>query len=306
MSNPHPHEFEQVAPYEWPGILAAHEAYLARRPGGRRANLKFRDLTGFDLSGCQLAEVDLSGSCLRECRIVRTNLRAANLFGADLSRVDLTEAMLADADMRGVAMNDARLIRTDLTRVDLREGMLMETYAGDIRQTHTVSATTMCRAEVIEARLERAKLSNSFLNQAVLRSSDLKQAVLVRANLTKADLRGCNMRGANLTGANLAGASLEGVILIGATISSTNFEGPASSALCWTNWTLHPHGRAAAFRARQTVWLRCCQRMPHGHKAADRRVTAPNWSRQTLPDSTCTESISARPCCVARSSGAPT
>src|ERR1700744_274487 len=177
VSNHHAHVLDPVGAHELPGILAAHKAYLLRKPGGQRANLKLRDLTGMDFSGCQLAEADLSGACLRECRMVRTNLHGANLFGADLTRVDLTEAILADADMRGVAMSDAKLIRTDLTRVDLREGVLMASYAGDIRQTHTTSATTMFRAAVIEARLERAKLSNSFLNQADLRSSDLKQAV---------------------------------------------------------------------------------------------------------------------------------
>ena len=44
--------------------------------------------------------------------------------------------------MRGVVMNDAKLIRTDLTRVDLREGVLMATDAGDIQQTQTISAAT--------------------------------------------------------------------------------------------------------------------------------------------------------------------
>jgi uncharacterized protein YjbI with pentapeptide repeats len=152
-----------VTAYELRGIVAAHGAYLARRPRGRRAGLKFRDLSGLDLTACRLAEADLSGACLRGCRMVRADLRGANLFGADLTRVDLSEARLVDADMRGVAMSDARLFRTDLTRVDLREGVLMAAYAGDIRQTQTVSASTMFRAEVVEARLERAKLSNSFL-----------------------------------------------------------------------------------------------------------------------------------------------
>ena len=166
---PDPRALDPVSAQELPAIVAAHQAYLARRPGGRRACLKFRDLSGLDLTACRLAEADLSGACLRGCRMVRADLRGANLFGADLTRVDLTEAILADADMRGVAMSDARLIRTDLTRVDLRDGVLMAAYAGDIRRTQTVSAATMFRAEVIEARLERARLSNSFLSQADMR-----------------------------------------------------------------------------------------------------------------------------------------
>ena len=147
---PDPHALDPVSAQELPGILAAHQAYVSRQPGGRRASLKFRDLSGLDLSGCQLPEADMSGASLKDCRMVRANLRGANLFGAELTRVDLTEAILVDADMRGVAMSDAKLIRTDLTRVDLRDGMLMSTYAGDIRQSHTVSATTMFRATVTD------------------------------------------------------------------------------------------------------------------------------------------------------------
>ena len=174
------HALDPVSAHELPAIVAAHDAYLRRRPGGRRACLKFRDLSGLDLSGCRLAEADLSGAMLRGCRMVRADLRGANLFGADLVRVDLTEAVLADADMREVAMSDARLVRTDLTRVDLREGVLMTAYAGDLHQTQSATAVTMFKAVVIEARLERAKLSNSFLSQADLRDFDLTRAVLMR------------------------------------------------------------------------------------------------------------------------------
>jgi hypothetical protein len=118
-----PHALDPVSAQELPGILAAHQAYVSRQPGGRRASLKFRDLSGLDLSGCQLSEADLSGASLKDCHMVRANLRGANLFGAELTRVDLTEAILVDADMRGVAMSDAKLVRTDLTRVDLRDGL---------------------------------------------------------------------------------------------------------------------------------------------------------------------------------------
>src|SRR6478672_7707098 len=100
-----PRELNPVSAYELPGILAAHAAFLLRRPGGRRASLKFRDLSGLDLTACRLAEADLSGAVLRGCKLGHANLRGANLFGADLTRVDFTEAVLVDADMRGVAMS---------------------------------------------------------------------------------------------------------------------------------------------------------------------------------------------------------
>ena len=153
-----PYDLSPISAHALKQTIAAHQAFLARRPGGRRASLKFRDLSGFDLTGCQLAEADLSGASLRESRLIRTNLRGANLFGADLTQADLSEAILADADMRGVAMRDAILVRTDLSRVDLREGMLMATCAGDIRNTQSEPDMTMNKAQMVEAKLERARL----------------------------------------------------------------------------------------------------------------------------------------------------
>ena len=138
--------------------------------------------------------------------MVRANLRNANLFGADLTGVRSQRGYSADADMRGVAMSDAKLVRTDLTRVDLREGMLMTSCAGEIRQSQLRSVTTMGKAQVVEFKARKG-LSSCFLRKANLRNSDLNHANLTRANLAKADLRGCNTRGSDLTGTNLAGAN---------------------------------------------------------------------------------------------------
>ena len=81
-----------VPAHEFQAIAAAHAAYLARRPGGRRANLKFCDLSGLDLTGCNFAEADLTGACFRDCSMVGANLRGSTMFGADLTQVDLTDA----------------------------------------------------------------------------------------------------------------------------------------------------------------------------------------------------------------------
>ena len=85
-------------------ILASHAGFVARAPGGRRAILKFTNLSGLDLSGICLAEGDLSGALLRRCKLNRADLRDANLFGADLTRADLTEACLESADLRGATL----------------------------------------------------------------------------------------------------------------------------------------------------------------------------------------------------------
>ena len=86
-------------------ILAQHEAFLANQRGGKRAMLKFHDLSGADLSGA-----NFTGSKMR-----RTDLSGATLFGAILTSADLTEARLVKTDLRGVQMPDACLARANLS-----------------------------------------------------------------------------------------------------------------------------------------------------------------------------------------------
>ena len=73
-------------------ILGAHEKFATGRPGGRRAVLKFVDLSGFNLVGRNLTEADFSGSILDGTRLAGANLERANLFGADLRNADLRGA----------------------------------------------------------------------------------------------------------------------------------------------------------------------------------------------------------------------
>jgi hypothetical protein len=60
-------------------ILTLHAAFVARVPGGRRAILKFTNLSGCDLSGRCLAEADLSGALLQRANMARVDLRDATL-----------------------------------------------------------------------------------------------------------------------------------------------------------------------------------------------------------------------------------
>lgn len=79
-------------------IPRLHPGFLARHVGRRRASLKFTNLSGYDLTGCGLAEADLSGALLQRVKLAGADRREVNLFGADLSRSDLTETCLESAD----------------------------------------------------------------------------------------------------------------------------------------------------------------------------------------------------------------
>ena len=70
-------------------VITAHERFVAGKPGGKRASLRFANLSGLDLSNRNLTEIDLSASILDGTRLIRARLERANLFGCDMRKADL-------------------------------------------------------------------------------------------------------------------------------------------------------------------------------------------------------------------------
>ena len=56
-------------------MVAAHERFLGGKPGGKRASLRFMNLSGLDLCGRNLSDADLSASVLDGTRLIRANIR---------------------------------------------------------------------------------------------------------------------------------------------------------------------------------------------------------------------------------------
>ena len=61
-------------------IVRLHLMYQTARPGGQRALLSYRDLSGLNLAGKNLSDADFSGAFL-----VGTNLEGANLQHSNVS-----------------------------------------------------------------------------------------------------------------------------------------------------------------------------------------------------------------------------
>jgi len=86
-------------------VLALHQVWVdSDGTKGKRANLRFADLSRANLSSTNLRGADL-------CE--------ANLSGADLRRADLRRADLWEADLYGAYLTDAYLTDANLTKADL-------------------------------------------------------------------------------------------------------------------------------------------------------------------------------------------
>ena len=79
------------------------------RIDGERPNFRGQDLTGADLACMDLTDVDFRGANLAGACLTRANIAGANLHGTDL-----THASLAQTDLHDVDLTDALLTSTSL------------------------------------------------------------------------------------------------------------------------------------------------------------------------------------------------
>ena len=92
-------------------ILEKHEMWLKGEEGRERADLRYTDLSGADLTDVDLRYANLRGTDLRYANLRYANLSAADLWNADLINANLEGADLSDADLRGVNL---RGIKTNI------------------------------------------------------------------------------------------------------------------------------------------------------------------------------------------------
>ena len=164
-------------------MITAHERFLSGKPGGKRASLRFLDLTRLDLAGRNLTDADLSASILDGARMIRTNLERANLFGCDLRKADLRGANLKRADVRGCCLRGANLTMADLTQADFREGQIATPHPtkGLSMLSHQDRAGDADGALFVGATLDGSKFNGSSAFAAVLAEGPVLAAVLAAA-----------------------------------------------------------------------------------------------------------------------------
>ncbi|MDB5455513.1 MAG: pentapeptide repeat protein, partial [Caulobacter sp.] len=97
-------------------MLTAHEKFITGKPGGKRAVLRFMNLSELDLSRRNLADADFTASILDGCKLMGARMERATLFGCDLRKADLRQAVLIRADLRGACLRGANLSQADLTQ----------------------------------------------------------------------------------------------------------------------------------------------------------------------------------------------
>ena len=184
-------------------------------------NLAGKVLIDLDLSNIKLTNADLSNSILIGTKLVGADLTNADLSGVSLSNTDLTEANLSGADL-----TDTNLSGKDLSGMDLSGTKLV---GADLTDTN-LSGKDLSGMDLSGTKLSGMDLSGMDLNKTILTGADLSGTNLSGINLATVDLTGVKLResdlsGMDLTGVNLSGADLTNTNLSGVSLSSTELTG---------------------------------------------------------------------------------
>jgi uncharacterized protein YjbI with pentapeptide repeats len=189
----------------------------------------FADLRDCDLSGMQLAGVNLFNANLSGANLSNSNLSNATLSGVNLTDAVLTGAILDGADMFtttliGAVFDSASLLNTNLEDgyapgasfidADLRGANLYFFFARDANFTGAnFSDSWLGSFDVVGSNLQNAKFAGSNIFGVDMQNTDLRGADFSSSELSYVTLHNADLRNANLLGAeNDVGNGWNGVI----------------------------------------------------------------------------------------------
>ncbi|AGU47739.1 pentapeptide repeats-containing protein [Variovorax paradoxus B4] len=175
------------------------------------------DLTGADLSGLDLRDMNFEGAWLE----------SANLAGSNLSGADFSRAVLAHANLEGVIAIGTKFARANLGRARFAGGVFDESDFSETMLMHCAFADTqMRRANFAKANLlettwgnadwSAAKLSGQVFHKLDLSGMRWPEADLSACCFLESQLPGVDMQGATLASATFVTCNLEGARLMGA------------------------------------------------------------------------------------------
>lgn len=175
-------------------ILEEHELWL-KDEGGKRADLKFADLSGVNLKDVNLRYADLRYTNLSNVNLRYANLRYtdfrnaylghADLKFADLEYADLRHADLGDTNLRYTDLNYADLEYANLREADLRCAKLIGANLKDVRiNIYTIGYTLACPKE--GSFIGYKKASKCIVKLLILDDAKRSSATTIKCRCDKA------------------------------------------------------------------------------------------------------------------------
>lgn len=146
-----------------------------------------------------LQEVDLSGEDLSNC-----NLDFIVFDGAKLSNVNLAKSVLSNSIFASADLSNARLDEADISLCSFEEANLTGT---SLLNAHG-DKVRFGKAKLMECNARSSNLASADFRQTELNEVDLTGARLQHSDLSNSRLCRCSLEGAQMLGANFTNAKL--------------------------------------------------------------------------------------------------
>ena len=194
------------------------------------------------MSGVIAVKADFSGAVMKDCKLVRANLKQADFRGADLAGADLSGADLSGADLRDAILVGCKMTMSRADGADMEGALTDRSTVGepvdrmpaaemlreharwcetggvegqpsvfdgvDLRPLKSITGLNLTALSAKGAVFYGLDMEGVQLQGAHLENADLRSARLCRA-----DLRGARLNGAKLNGADLREAQLGPLLL---------------------------------------------------------------------------------------------
>lgn len=207
-------------------IIQKHEMFLTGKPGGARAVVRDRDLSGLNLSGKKLSQSDFTGCILCDTDMTTASFDAANLFGCDLSGAKMRGIKLVRADLRGAEIENADLRGADLTGADLREGAVVLRRKSSAKPNDTFHSGAKAGAVSFRgSNLTGAILTNVVAIQTDFTNADLSDCIMHKANFRDALFSFCDLSNSDFQNADIRDADFRGSIMTGTKMNGVENKG---------------------------------------------------------------------------------
>lgn len=184
------------------------------------------------MSGVIAIKADFSGAVMKDCKLVRANLKQADFRGADLAGADLSGADLSGADLRDAILVGCKMTQWRTDGADMQGALVDDRSAGEALDQMPAAEMLRDHARWCETGGAEGKpsvfdgvdlrplksitglnLTALSARNAVFYGLDMEGVQLQGAQLENADLRSAKLRRADLRGARLKGAKLNGADL---------------------------------------------------------------------------------------------
>jgi len=177
-------------------------------------------LSGADLEGASLIEVNLHNAHLSDAKLAGADLRNGFLSSAYLYEADLNNAKLAGANLSYTDMRKANLWKADFWG----DGDWANLREADLRGAN-LSEAIMTWANALDAEMEGANLSEATLYHTNFYDAQMYAVNMTDANASEAQFCRASLSWANMSGADLSGADLSLAYLSSASLAYANLSG---------------------------------------------------------------------------------